>query len=92
MRYLTRIALEVDVLANVLLGGDTGQTISARAGLWASHQDRGVRRRIGGLLCGILEAADPGHCAEASAAWIRKRAPRALRHFPYEGRAGRPNG
>jgi hypothetical protein len=88
VRYLTRIALEIDILANVLLGGDTGQTISARAGDWAIRQDRGTRRRIGGALCGLLELADPGHCAEARANWQNHRAPRRARHWPYEGKIG----
>ena len=88
MRYLTRIALQIDVLTNVLLGGHTGQTISARAGLWAIRQDRGLKRRIGGVLCGLLDAADPGHCEASRLAWTLKRDLRQHRHYPYEGNIG----
>ena len=92
MRYLTRIALGVDVLINVLLGGDTGQTISARAGIWAARDDRGPRRRIGGFICGVLDGVDPGHCAAARAAWRARRTPRKHRHYPYEGKIGNGGG
>ena len=55
-----RVALAVDDLGNVAGNGHLGQSISSRAAYAA--QDG---KRWGKIVCGGLNALDPGHCARA---------------------------
>lgn len=72
LRYLTAIvsnpdkawsiARMIDEGANVGANGQVNTTISARAGRAAA-----AHRRWGCLLCALLDAIDPHHCADAVA-------------------------
>jgi hypothetical protein len=51
------LAVAFDELGNSAINGNTGETISSRAG-----RARRAGRRWGCILCGVLERLDPGHC------------------------------
>lgn len=87
-RYLLRVLLGLDRAANAILLGSADETISARAGRWGARQDRGAKRRIGAAICGLLDAADPGHCAAAAASHRDRRRLNRLATFPYNGKIG----
>ncbi len=89
--YVLRVLLGLDRAANAILLGSPEETISARAGRWAARQDRGFKRRIGGLVCGMLEAVDPGHCAAARRSHLERRERRTITAYPYRGRIGHAN-
>lgn len=57
LRYVRRVLKSLDQFANVLLGGDVGETISQRA---ARLRDKGVV--IGCVLCRLLDLFDRNHC------------------------------
>lgn len=80
--------LALDRLGNTLLLGAPDETISARAGRWAARQDRGVKRRIGAALCGLLDAIDPGHCAAARHCHTVRDERRRIAAYPYRGKIG----
>lgn len=54
------LAIAHDQLANAATGGSVDETISSRA-----HRARKVGRRWGCVLCKVLDALDPDHCANA---------------------------
>jgi hypothetical protein len=60
-RWAFNLAVAIDQLLNAVLAGDPDETISSRA-----HKARLKGRRWGCLLCGLLDALDPGHCARAA--------------------------
>ena len=66
-RYLGRVFLSLDQLANTLLGGDPDESISSRLGKFKLR--RGGKLSPVNLplwaLDAILEAMDPGHCVDA---------------------------
>jgi hypothetical protein len=49
-----------DLLANATTNGRYNELISTRAA-----RARAEKRRWGCILCGVLDAIDPGHCEEA---------------------------
>lgn len=59
-RYLWRILISLDQLANTLLGGDPDETVSSRL---SRAMDRGSR--VGAVGCAILDRLDPKHCERA---------------------------
>ena len=60
MTYVARIIVALDMLANVILGGDLGMTVSARA-----DEARRNGMAWGCVLCRILAAIQRHHCANA---------------------------
>lgn len=52
------IALGFDLLGNVALNGDLGQTVSSRS----AHS---INKSWGRWLCAALDTVDPGHCERA---------------------------
>lgn len=57
---LFRWLLELDRLANVILGGTYPETLSIR---WGREQQRGCR--LCAFLCALLDIVDPDHCDTA---------------------------
>jgi hypothetical protein len=58
--YLTRVAIAFDVLCNVLLYGQSDETLSARSGRAAK-----AGKLWGKVLAGALNFCFPGHCEGA---------------------------
>ena len=56
--YLTRVLVAFDTFANVLINGEVGMTISARA-------DIVCRTKKWCVLCNLLDAIQANHCANA---------------------------
>lgn len=81
--YFWNILVGADIFINTLTGGDTRQTISARLATWGTHKDRGFRRRISGVICGLLEGIDPGHCARELEREEPTPTDTALTQWPY---------
>lgn len=67
--YVGRCWLALDILANVLLGGDV-ETISSRMGRALAT---GRRCLLCGLVCGLLDVFWPGHCLNNIMAPLNKR-------------------
>ncbi len=57
--YLMRLLIELDIFANVLTGGNLGETISARVGRDRHHH--GIERFPAELGANVLNAIQPGH-------------------------------
>lgn len=53
----TDIAVAFDRLGNTATNGNTGETVSSRAG-----RARRKGRAWGCVLCGLIDKIDPGHC------------------------------
>jgi hypothetical protein len=66
-RYFLNLALAVDQLGNVLLGGDEDETISSRLGKIERHHGGKIpkRRIFSRAVSWGLDKIDPGHCREA---------------------------
>lgn len=66
-RYFLNLALSVDQLGNVLLGGDEDETISSRLGkIERAHGGKIPKHRIfSRFTAWWLDKIDPGHCKEA---------------------------
>jgi len=58
-RYLVRLLISVDQLANVIVGGVPDETLSSRCG------KRVDTCRLCYWLCRGLDRIDPGHCKDA---------------------------
>lgn len=71
MDYVWDLLLAFDRLANAVLLGSPDETISSRMGRWSARQDRGFKRRVGMLVCGVLDAVDPGHCVRSRGVLVR---------------------
>lgn len=82
--YFLRVLISLDKLVNTILGGEPTETISARLSRWKTRKDKGLRYRISSLICGILEAIDPGHCTRASNV-KNERPENSLMEYPYHG-------
>lgn len=87
-RYLFEALLGLDRFGNALLGGRSDETISSRLGRWSARQDQGVRRRVGGLVCGAFDVVDPGHCAKSARSVPARAERRKISAYPYRGRVG----
>lgn len=61
--YLWNLLIAIDQLLNAVLGGDPDETISSRMGRW--RYLGGWRARIAKPVCWLLNAVDPGHCADS---------------------------
>jgi hypothetical protein len=60
--YLLNVLVALDVLANCILCGQPGETISERAGAAMA-----AGKRWGCILCRLLDRIAPSHCANAAA-------------------------
>lgn len=58
-----RVVIGLDILCNVVAGGNLGETISARVG--RDRHRRGIERYPAALVAGVLNAIQPGHTAGA---------------------------
>lgn len=58
-----RVIIGLDILCNVVAGGNLGETISARVG--RDRHRHGIERYPAALIAGVLDAMQPGHTAAA---------------------------
>jgi len=66
IRYLKRILISLSILINVILGGRTNQTFSARNHEWRRNNRLNVAKTIDSVL-------GDGHCLECWVNWrVRK--------------------
>jgi len=70
-QYLHRVSIAASVLLNVLLGGHSNQTFSARNYEWQRHGKWNVVAFIDAACWWLFKDAD--HCATSWAYWVARR-------------------